>query len=321
MTGVAGFIGFHTATALLDRGDTVLGLDNLNPYYDVRLKEARLSQLRDRRGFTFVKADLADRSAMSALFAAHPSLTGIVQLAAQAGVRHSLEDPFAYINSNVTGHLVLLEESRRLNHLRHFVYASSSSVYGGNTDLPFGIRDRVDAPVSLYAASKRMDELMAYTYAHLYRLPQTGLRFFTVYGPWGRPDMAAFLFTRAILAGDPIRVFNHGKMRRDFTYIDDIVDGVLAALDRPPDREGPGVPHRLYNLGNNRSEDLGDFIAFLEQAIGRPAIKQFEPIQPGDVPETFADITESQRDLGFCPRTSIAEGLPRFVAWYLRYYG
>lgn len=320
VTGAAGFIGYHTAVALLDRGEAVLGLDDLNAYYDVRLKEARLAQLRERDNFTFARIDLADREAMNALFAAQSDMTGIVHLAAQAGVRYSLENPFAYIHSNVTGQLVVLEAARRLPNLRHLVYASSSSVYGGNTNLPFAVGDPVDTPVSLYAASKRMDELMAHTYAHLYGLPQTGLRFFTVYGPWGRPDMAAFLFTRAILAGEPIRVFNHGEMRRDFTYIDDIVDGVIAALDRPPPAEAGGAPHRLYNLGNNRSEKLTDFIAVLEDALDRRAIKRFEPLQPGDVPETFADIEASRRDLGFSPKTSIREGIRHFVAWYRRFY-
>jgi UDP-glucuronate 4-epimerase len=321
VTGAAGFIGFHTARALLDRGERVIGLDNLNSYYDVRLKEARAALLGERAGFTFARVDLADREAMAALFAAHADIAGIVHLAAQAGVRYSLENPFAYIESNVTGQLVLLEEARRLGRLRHLVYASSSSVYGGNAKLPFSVGDRVDTPVSLYAASKRMDELMAHTYAHLYRLPQTGLRFFTVYGPWGRPDMAAFLFARAILAGEPIRVFNHGEMRRDFTYIDDIVDGVLAALDRPPADGGVEAPHRLYNLGNNRSEKLTDFIAVLETALGCRAVRQFEPMQPGDVAETYADIEASRRDLAFAPKTTIHEGIPRFVAWYRRYYG
>lgn len=321
VTGAAGFIGFHTAQALLDRGERVIGLDNLNAYYDVRLKEARLARLSVRPGFVFARVDLADREAMGAVFAAHPEIAGIVHLAAQAGVRYSLENPFAYIESNVTGHLVVLEEARRLPGLRNLVYASSSSVYGGNAKLPFDIGDRVDTPVSLYAASKRMDELMAHTYAHLYGLPQIGLRFFTVYGPWGRPDMAAFLFTRSILAGEPIRIFNHGDMRRDFTYIDDIVDGVLAALDRPPLDAADGVPHRLYNLGNNRSEKLADFIAVLEEALGRRAVKRFEPMQPGDVPETYADIAASRRDLGFAPKTTIRDGIPLFVGWYRSYYG
>jgi UDP-glucuronate 4-epimerase len=244
-----------------------------------------------------------------------------VHLAAQAGVRYSLENPFAYVQANVMGHLVLLEQARRLDRLQHFVYASSSSVYGGNTKLPFSVADPVDTPVSMYAATKRMDELMGHTYAHLYGLPQTGLRFFTVYGPWGRPDMAAYLFADAILAGRPIRVFNYGDMRRDFTFIDDIVAGVLAALDRAPRPADGAAPHRVYNLGNHRSEKLTDFIAILERALGREAMKLYEPLQPGDVPETYADIEDSRADLGFEPKTTIEEGIPRFVDWFCSYHG
>jgi len=321
VTGAAGFIGFHTAGALLDRGDHVVGLDNLNDYYDVSLKQARLDRLLGRDGFTFRRADVADGAAMAEVMAAHADVEAIVHLAAQAGVRYSLENPFAYVESNVVGQLVLLELARNLKRLRHLVYASSSSVYGGNTKLPFSVLDPVDTPVSMYAATKRMDELMGHTYAHLYGIPQTGLRFFTVYGPWGRPDMAAFLFTRAILAGRPIRVFNHGNMRRDFTYIDDIVAGVLAAVDRPPAAGPHRVPHRVYNLGNHRSERLTDFIETLERALGCTAVKRFEPMQPGDVPETYADITESVADLGFAPTTTIREGIPRFVAWFRDFYG
>ena len=321
VTGAAGFIGFHTAKTLLDRGDVVIGVDNLNDYYDVSLKEARLAQLRGRNGFSFHRLDIADQQAMAQLFAENPDITAVVHLAAQAGVRYSLENPYAYVQANVMGHLVLLEQARRLERLNHFVYASSSSVYGGNTKQPFSVADAVDTPVSMYAATKRMDELMGHAYAHLYGLPQTGLRFFTVYGPWGRPDMAAYLFAEAILAGRPIRVFNYGDMRRDFTYVDDIVAGVLAAIDRIPASDNGAAPHRVYNLGNHRSEKLTDFIAVLERALGREATKLYEPLQPGDVPETYADIEESQADLGFEPTTTIEEGIPRFVDWFRSYHG
>ena len=321
VTGVAGFIGSHVAAALLDRGQAVLGIDNLNDYYPVALKHARLARLEGRPGFTFARANVEDREAIPALLAAADGVTGIVHLAAQAGVRYSLENPYAYIDANVMGHTVMLEAARRLPDLRHFVYASSSSVYGGNTELPFSVEDRVDSPVSLYAATKKAGELIARTYSHLYRIPATGLRFFTVYGPWGRPDMAAYLFADAILAGRPIRVFNEGRMRRDFTYIDDIVAGVLATLDRPAGPDAQGAPHAVYNLGNHQAEDLLRFIAVLEQALGRTAIKQLEPIQPGDVPATYADIEASRRDLGFEPTTPIDVGIPRFVAWYKEYHG
>jgi UDP-glucuronate 4-epimerase len=321
VTGAAGFIGFHTSAALLARGETVIGIDNLNPYYAVSLKEARLAQLMPQRGFAFHRLDIAERGAVTALVQQHPEIDRIVHLAAQAGVRHSLVDPHAYVRANIEGQLEILEACRRLPRLAHLVFASSSSVYGGNTKLPFAITDPVDTPQSLYAASKKADELMSYCYAHLYRLPSTGLRFFTVYGPWGRPDMAAWLFTEAILKGEPIRVFNNGKMRRDFTYIDDIVAGVLAALDRPPPDPGKEPPYRLYNLGNHRSEELKRFIAVLEAAIGRKAVMEFAPLQPGDVPATYADIVDSTRDLGFMPTTSIDEGVPRFVDWYRRYHG
>jgi UDP-glucuronate 4-epimerase len=321
VTGAAGFIGFHASAALLARGETVIGIDNLNPYYAVSLKEARLAELMPQRGFAFHRLDIAERGAVTALVQQHPEIDRIVHLAAQAGVRHSLVDPHAYVRANIEGQLEILEACRRLPRLAHLVFASSSSVYGGNTKLPFAITDPVDTPQSLYAASKKADELMSYCYAHLYRLPSTGLRFFTVYGPWGRPDMAAWLFTEAILKGQPIRVFNNGKMRRDFTYIDDIVAGVLAALDRPPPDPGKEPPYRLYNLGNHRSEELKRFIAVLEAAIGRKAVMEFAPLQPGDVPATYADIVDSTRDLGFMPTTSIDEGVPRFVDWYRRYHG
>jgi len=325
LTGAAGFIGFHVANALLDRGQPVVGVDDLNDYYDVALKEARLARLRDRDGFAFHRLDVADRDALFAAADAHPDIAHILHLAAQAGVRYSLTNPAAYIHANTEGHFAVIELARRLEHrLQHLVYASSSSVYGGNTKLPFSVDDRVDRPVSLYAATKRSAELMSECYAHLYGIPQTGLRFFTVYGPWGRPDMSAYIFTRAIYAGEPIPVFNRGDMRRDFTYIDDIVAGVLAAIDRPPPgRAEPSdpAPHRLYNLGNHRSEELTRFIALIEEATGRKADIRLEPMQPGDVKETYADIEASRRDLGFEPKTAIDEGIPRFVAWYRDYHG
>ena len=317
LTGVAGFIGFHVAKALLARGDRVLGVDNLNDYYDVGLKEARLAQLRASPNFDFARLDVADREGVLGLVERHRDLRGVIHLAAQAGVRYSLENPFAYIEANVMGTLVMLEAARRIDRLTAITYASSSSVYGANRKQPFSVEDHVDQPVSLYAATKRSCELVAYTYSHLYGLPATGLRFFTVYGPWGRPDMAAYLFTRAILAGEPIKVFNEGRMARDFTYIDDIVAGTIAAHDRAPAGQ---VPHRVYNLGNHRPEKLLDFIAVLERALGRTAIKVLLPLQPGDVPESFADIEASRRDLGFEPKTTIEEGLARFVEWYKWYH-
>ena len=323
VTGVAGFIGYHTASALLGRGDPVLGVDNLNDYYDVGLKRARLEQLATHKGFSFRQLDIADREGLAVAVAQTPGVTRIVHLAAQAGVRYSFEHPEAYIHANIAGHFAVLELSRNLDGFEHLVYASSSSVYGGNEKLPFAVEDRVDRPVSLYAATKKADELMSHAYSHLYHLPATGLRYFTVYGPWGRPDMAAFLFTRAILAGEPITVFNNGDMKRDFTYVEDAVAGTLAALDRPPANGGqPGdVAHRLYNLGNHRSEPLMRFIAVLEAALGRKALIERAPLQPGDVKETFADIEASRRDLGFDPSTTIDEGIPRFVDWYRHYHG
>ena len=320
LTGAAGFIGFHVAKALLERGDRVVGIDNLNDYYDVRLKEARLAGLHAHPGFVFAKLDVADREGVLAVVERHGDLRSIIHLAAQAGVRYSFENPYAYIDANVMGTLVMLEAARRIDRLTAITYASSSSVYGANQKQPFSVEDRVDQPVSLYAATKRSCELVAHTYSHLYGLPATGLRFFTVYGPWGRPDMAAYLFTRAILAGQPIKVFNEGRMARDFTYIDDIVAGTIAAHDRPS-AVGTGVAHRIYNLGNHRSEKLLDFIAVLERALGRAARKELLPLQPGDVPETFADIEASRRDLGFDPKIPIEVGLARFVQWYKQYHG
>jgi UDP-glucuronate 4-epimerase len=317
LTGAAGFIGFHVAQALLARGDSVIGIDNLNDYYDVQLKRARLDRLIGKKNFTFHQFNIADRERMLPLAAT--GISHIVHLAAQAGVRYSLVNPFAYAESNLTGHLVMLELARQTHNLQHFVYASSSSVYGGNTKIPFAVEDAVDRPVSLYAATKRADELMSWSYSQLFRIPVTGLRFFTVYGPWGRPDMAAYAFTKSIMSGQPIKVFNHGKMRRDFTYIDDIVAGVMAALDRPPSPSDNAPPTKLYNLGNSHAVDLMIFINVLEQALGKKAICDFQPLQPGDVPETFADIEASTRDLGFKPTTSIEQGIPKFVNWYRNY--
>ncbi|MEA3015151.1 MAG: UDP-glucuronate 4-epimerase [Sphingomonadales bacterium] len=327
VTGAAGFIGYHVARRLLERGDRVIGIDNLNPYYDPALKEARLAEL-DKLStgrFRFLKVDFADHERLDeALDGA--AFDNIVHLGAQAGVRHSIEHPRDYVSANLAGHLNLLEIARHRG-VRHMVYASSSSVYGGNTILPFRVEDRVDRPISLYAASKKADELMSETYAHLYRTPLTGLRFFTVYGPWGRPDMAMWIFTRAILAGRPIQVFNQGRMRRDFTYIDDIVTGVVASLDHPPPDDGAAkaggsvAPHRIYNIGNHRSEELMEMIFLVEQACGRKAEIDLQPMQPGDVPETFADISAIQADLGFAPSTPIAVGVPAFVQWYRAYHG
>lgn len=330
VTGAAGFIGFHVSRRLLDRGEQVVGLDNVNDYYDVRLKYARLAQLEGQPQFRFVKADLADRTALQQLFATErPEV--VIHLAAQAGVRYSLENPHAYVDSNLVGFINILEGCRH-HGVRHLAYASSSSVYGANTHMPFSVHDNVDHPVSLYAATKKANELMAHTYSHLYRLPTTGLRFFTVYGPWGRPDMALFLFTRAILAGEPIDVYNHGRMQRDFTYIDDIVEGVVRVADRvaapnpawssaAPDPGTSLAPYRLYNIGNHSPVELLYFIEVLEQCLGRRAEKRLLPIQAGDVPATYADVEDLTRDVGFQPSTSIEEGIARFVAWYREYYG
>ena len=329
VTGAAGFIGFHVAKRLLERGDQVLGLDNVNDYYDVRLKEARLAQLLPLKGFEFVKLNLADREGMRSLFADRP-IRRVVHLAAQAGVRYSLVNPHAYTDSNIEGFMNILEGCRHTK-VEHLVYASSSSVYGGNTHMPFSIHDNVDHPVSLYAASKKANELMAHCYAHLYRLPCTGLRFFTVYGPWGRPDMALFIFTKAILEGRPIEVFNNGKMQRDFTYVDDIVEGVVRTLDHTAqpnprwsgDKPDPGTssaPARIYNIGNHRPVELLRCIEVLEQALGKKAEKKLMPLQPGDVPATYADIDDLSRDVGFHPATPIEVGIPRFVQWYREFY-
>jgi len=317
VTGAAGFIGAAVAEALLARGAHVIGVDNLNDYYDVGLKQARLDRLTVRPHFDFHQIDISDRDRMLKLAADFPGITHIVHLAAQAGVRYSLVNPYAYITANVMGQVVMQELARALPALRHFVYASSSSVYGANKKTPFAVGDAVDHPNSLYAATKRMDELIGHTYAHLYGTPATGLRFFTVYGPWGRPDMAPILFATAIARDEPIHVFNHGEMYRDFTYIDDIVDGVLRALEHPP---SASPPHAIYNLGNQKPEKLTDFIAEIEKAMGKKAERILEPIQPGDVPATYADIEASTRDLGFKPVTPISAGIPKFIDWFRRYY-
>jgi UDP-glucuronate 4-epimerase len=325
VTGAAGFIGFHLADRLLRDGCRVVAVDNLNDYYDPRLKRARLERLLGRPGFTFHKVDLADRSAMPELFASvRPTV--VVNLAAQAGVRYSLQNPHAYVDANLAGFVNILEGCRH-HGVKHLVYASSSSVYGANTKMPFSVHDNVDHPVSLYAASKKTNELMAHTYSHLFGLPTTSLRFFTVYGPWGRPDMAMFIFTKAMLAGEPIQVFNHGRMRRDFTYVDDIVEAVRRVMDRPAeanpawsgDAPDPGTsraPYKVYNIGNNSPVELMHVIATLERALGVPAVKELLPIQPGDVPATFADVDDLMRDVGFRPATPIEEGIGRFVRWY-----
>ena len=328
VTGAAGFIGYHVSRYLLERGDRVVGIDNLNDYYSVKLKEDRLAQLRPYDAFRFERIDLVEGDRLARLFA-EESFDRVIHLAAQAGVRYSLENPNAYIQSNLVGFGHILEACRH-HDIEHLVYASSSSVYGSNTKMPFSVADRVDHPVSLYAATKKANELMAHTYSHLYHLPTTGLRFFTVYGPWGRPDMALYLFTEAIVEGRPIRVFNHGKMQRDFTYIDDVVEGVVRTCDRPaepnPDWNGAGpdagssrAPYRIYNIGNHTPVELGYFIKVLEKALGMEAQKEYLPMQPGDVPATYADVEALTQAVGFAPKTPIEEGIARFVDWYRRY--
>lgn len=319
VTGAAGFIGYHTSVRLLERGDEVVGIDNVNDYYSVELKRARLARLADYPGFTLHELDLSDRDAFDDMVTAIQGVRRVVHLAAQAGVRYSLDHPFAYVDANLTGHMSVLELCRHQPDFEHLVYASSSSVYGGNTKLPFSVEDRTDTPVSLYAATKKANEHMSYCYSHLYGLPQTGLRFFTVYGPWGRPDMALYIFTKAITEGKPIHVFNHGDMMRDFTYVDDIVTGVVASLDNPV-TAAEGAPHRVYNIGNNNSEPLMRLIATLEEALGMKAETIMEPMQMGDVKETYADITAINRDLGFEPTTPIDVGVPLFVDWYKAYH-
>jgi UDP-glucuronate 4-epimerase len=329
VTGAAGFIGFHVAERLLSLGREVVGLDNVNDYYDPRLKEARLEILRRRSSFTFVKLDLADRAATKTLFE-HHRFPVVIHLAAQAGVRYSLDHPHAYVDANLEGFVNVLEGCRHKS-CGHLVFASSSSVYGANAKLPFSVHDSVDHPISLYAASKKANELMAHAYSHLYRIPATGLRFFTVYGPWGRPDMAMFIFAKAVLEGEPIKLFNHGKMRRDFTYIDDVSQAVVRLIDRPP-QSGPkwddshpdpatsSAPWRIYNIGNNRPEDLMHVVSLLEQEFGKTAVKDMLPMQPGDVEATYADVTELERDIGFRPATSIEDGISRFANWFREYH-
>lgn len=321
VTGAAGFIGYHVSRALMARGEQVLGIDSLNNYYDPKLKEARLAELRKSPGFEFSQINVADRDAVAETIRRYQSITHIVHLAAQAGVRYSFTNPYAYVDANLMGQVVLLEAARKIEGLRHFVYASSSSVYGANTKLPFSEDDPVDRPISLYAASKRSCELLAYSYSHIYRTPATGLRFFTVYGPWGRPDMAAYIFASSIVRGEPIHVFNHGDMSRDFTYVEDIVSGVVAAMDRPPPASvAPAVPHRVFNLGNHRPERLLTMIETIEDLLGRKAKKIMEPMQPGDIAATFADIDLARRELGFEPSTPLKEGLPKFIDWFCAYH-
>jgi UDP-glucuronate 4-epimerase len=316
LTGAAGFIGHHVAARLLARGEQVLGIDNLNTYYDVRLKQARLARLADTPGFRFHQVDISDREAMAALVASEPGIDRIVHLAAQAGVRYSMTDPFAYAASNLMGHLVILETARHLPKLEHLVYASSSSVYGANTKMPFAEADRVDTPLSLYAATKRADELMSHAYGHLYGLRQTGLRFFTVYGPWGRPDMAYFSFAEAIMRGDPITVYDGGRLRRDFTYVDDIVSGVVGCLDHPAAGE---PPVRLLNIGNNHSEAVSSLIGLLEESLGRRAVIKDTPRPRADVEETCASVDEISALTGFAPSTPLSVGIPRFAEWFLQW--
>jgi UDP-glucuronate 4-epimerase len=329
VTGAAGFIGSHVAHQLLERGDTVVGVDNLNAYYDPRLKQARLDRLTGVKGFTFHRVDIADRKRIARLFASE-GVDRVIHLAAQAGVRYSLSNPEAYVDSNVVGFLNILEGCRHSG-VQHLVYASSSSVYGGNTAMPFSVHHNVDHPLSLYAATKKANELMAHTYSHLYRLPTTGLRFFTVYGPWGRPDMALFIFTKAILAGEPIKVFNHGRMRRDFTYINDIVEAVLRVIDRVPtsdaawsgnrpDPASSNAPYRLYNIGNNNPVEITELIRVLESTLGKKAVMQLVDMQPGDVPATYADVDDLVRDVAFKPSTRIEDGISHFIKWYVEFY-
>jgi UDP-glucuronate 4-epimerase len=329
ITGAAGFIGFHLSRRLLADGHQVTGLDNLTPYYDVQLKKQRIALLQEHEGFTFFQEDMSNAAVVETIFR-QQSFSHVVNLAAQAGVRYSLENPRSYVDANIVGFFNILENCRQYN-VQHFIFASSSSVYGLNTNMPFSVHDNVDHPISLYAASKKSNELMAHSYSHLFKLPCTGLRFFTVYGPWGRPDMALFIFTKAILEGRPIPVFNHGNMRRDFTYIDDIIEGVVRVAHKPaspnprwdsnePDPGSSPAPYRLYNIGNNNTVELSTFIKILEKELGKTAVKDYLPMQPGDVPATCADIDDLQRDFGFQPATPIEVGIHNFVAWYREYY-
>lgn len=329
VTGAAGFIGFHVSQKLLQAGHQVLGLDNLNSYYDPKLKEARLDVLKNDPAFSFVKLDLVDRAGVAGLFDTQ-RFPVVIHLAAQAGVRYSIENPHAYVDANLQGFANVLEGCRHAE-CRHLLYASSSSVYGANTKLPFSVHDSVDHPVSLYAASKKANELMAHAYSHLYRIPSTGLRFFTVYGPWGRPDMAIYLFAKAILEGQPIRLFNHGDMRRDFTYVDDVTEAIVRLVDHAPvgrttvpgsvpDPGTSAAPWRIFNIGNNRPEELSHIVAILEKEFGRTAAKEMLPMQPGDVPATYADVDDLMREVGFRPSTTIEDGIARFAAWYREYH-
>jgi len=329
ITGTAGFIGYHLAKKLLDSGMNVTGIDNLNSYYDINLKKSRLDQLYTHQNFQFIHADIADRSMLEDVFKKN-NFDVVVNLAAQAGVRYSIENPSAYVDSNLTGFCNILEGCRH-QQVKHFVFASSSSVYGANTSMPFSVHDNVDHPVSLYAATKKSNELLAHSYSHLYDMACTGLRFFTVYGPWGRPDMALFLFTKAILSGEPINVFNHGRMKRDFTYIDDIVEGVFRVMHKIPQKNelwdgkkpDPGSsykPYKIYNIGNNNPVELNDFISTIEEVIGKKAVKNLMDMQPGDVPATYADITSLEKDVGFTPSTSLKTGIEKFINWYKQYY-
>jgi UDP-glucuronate 4-epimerase len=320
VTGAAGFIGYHTAKALLERGEQVVGIDILNDYYDPQLKLDRLERLEEYPAFRFQQVDLVDLEGLQDAIEGR-GVRKVIHLAAQAGVRHSIENPHAYAQSNLVGHLNILELCRHLEGFEHLSYASSSSVYGGNTKMPFSEADPVDTPISLYAVTKKADELMSQAYAHLYRMPLTGFRFFTVYGPWGRPDMAMWLFADAIREGRPIKVFNHGNMLRDFTYVDDIVAGVLAASDSPPADDGENAPHRVYNIGNNKPEKLMDMIGLVEKFMGKKAELEMLPMQPGDVPATYADISAINADHGFAPTTSLEQGVEKFITWYKRYHG
>lgn len=321
VTGVAGFIGFHTAKMLLEKGHTVIGLDNINDYYDVNLKAARLKILEDFPQFHFHKVDLSNATAVKKIWDAYPQVLHIIHLAAQAGVRYSLENPYSYIESNVMGHLVMLELCRHREGFKHFVYASSSSVYGGNEEMPFSINHRTDRQISLYASTKKCGESMTESYTHLFGFAATGFRFFTVYGPWGRPDMAAFIFADAICAGKPLKLYNQGEMKRDFTYIDDITHGLYCALEHPPQASNKRPAHRVYNLGNNHTVRLRDYLGAIEDALGKKAIVELLPLQPGDVPASAANIDESRADLGFDPKTTIHEGIPAFIKWYKTYKG
>ncbi len=322
VTGAAGFIGFSATLSLLQSGEHVVGVDNLNDYYDVALKEARLRELDNFEHFTFIEEDIANFEGMEKIWREHGPFKRVIQLAAQAGVRYSLKNPHSYVQSNLVGHLNILELCRHTEGFEHLVYASSSSVYGKNTKLPYAVEDRVDQPVSLYAATKRGGELMSHSYSHLYDIPQTGLRFFTVYGPWGRPDMSPYIFTKAIIEGEKVPIFNNGDMMRDFTYIDDIISGVIAVFENPPKKESEDdIPYRVLNIGNNKAENLMDYVAAIEKAVGKKAELDLLPMQAGDVKETYADIDETTRLTGYKPTTSIDEGIPKYVAWFKDYYG